>query len=70
MSTIFELARMVAEAVGFSGEVVCDPTRPDGTPRKLMDSRRLSALGWTPKIALREGIETAYTDFLKRYGVR
>ena len=65
--TIFELAQMVSEVVGFLGEVICDPTRPDGTPRKLMDSSRLADLGWTPKTALRDGIKTAYADFVSRY---
>jgi GDP-L-fucose synthase len=65
--TILELAQMVGEVVGFAGDVITDPSRPDGTPRKLMDSSRLAALGWTPKIALRDGIATAYADFLARY---
>jgi GDP-L-fucose synthase len=65
--TIHDLAKLVSEVVGYSGEVICDTTRPDGTPRKLMDSSRLTALGWTPRIELRQGIETAYADFLTRY---
>jgi GDP-L-fucose synthase len=65
--TIHDLAKLVSEVVGYSGEVICDTTRPDGTPRKLMDSSRLTALGWTPRIELRKGIETAYADFLTRY---
>lgn len=62
--TILELARTVCEIVGFAGEVVCDSSRPDGTPRKLMDSSRLAALGWSPKIELRDGVARAYADFL------
>ena len=62
--TILELARLVGEAVGFAGEFRFDRSKPDGTPRKLMDSTRLRALGWQPRIALREGIEDAYRDFL------
>lgn len=62
--SIAELARLVAEVVGFSGDVVRDETRPDGTMRKLMDSTRLYATGWRPRIGLREGIEHAYRDFL------
>ncbi len=65
--TIFELAQMVGEVVGFAGEVTTDPSRPDGTPRKLMDSSRLAGLGWTPKIGLREGIATAYADYQARH---
>ena len=66
--TILELAKLVGQVVGFLGEITTDPSRPDGTPRKLMDSSRLTALGWTPKIALRDGIANAYADFLGRYG--
>jgi GDP-L-fucose synthase len=65
--TILELAQMVREVVGFAGDLVWDTSRPDGTPRKLMDSSRLAALGWTPKIGLCEGIMDAYTDFQARY---
>jgi GDP-L-fucose synthase len=62
--TILELAQMVMEVVGLDGEVRCDSSKPDGTPRKLMDSSKLRALGWSPKITLRDGIECAYRDFL------
>ncbi len=58
--TIAELARMVAAAVGFEGELRFDPTKPDGTPRKLLDTSRLTRLGWQPKIALQAGIESTY----------
>ena len=58
--TIAELAQTVAEVVGFTGGLEFDVSRPDGTPRKLMDSARLSALGWQPKIGLREGLADAY----------
>jgi len=61
--TISELARMVMDAVGLSGEICTDPTKPDGTPRKLMDSSRLAAMGWAPKIALRDGIAEVYREF-------
>lgn len=54
--TIRELAEVVADAVGFSGEIVQDPTKPDGTPRKLLDVSRLRALGWEPTVDLRQGI--------------
>ena len=56
---IADLARLVAEVVGFEGQIVWDRSRPDGTPRKLMDSSRLQALGWAPAVALRDGVEDA-----------
>ncbi len=58
------LAELVAQVVGFEGSVVRDETKPDGTMRKLMDSSRLYATGWRPKVELRDGIEGAYRDFL------
>lgn len=62
--TIAELAQAIARVVGFEGELVFDPTRPDGAPRKLMDSSRLRALGWAPRIGLEDGLRHAYQDFL------
>jgi len=64
--SIRELAETVQRVVGFEGKIVWDTTKPDGTPRKLMDSSRLFALGWRPKIDLDVGIKLAYADFLKR----
>jgi GDP-L-fucose synthase len=61
--TIRELAMLVAEVVGFAGGVVFDPTKPDGTPRKLLDTTRLTGLGWRPKLPLRAGIEQTYAWF-------
>ena len=58
--TIAELARLVAETVGFEGDLRFDPDKPDGTPRKLMDSSRLFALGWQPRITLTEGLAGTY----------
>jgi GDP-L-fucose synthase len=52
--------------VGFPGRIVYDHTRPDGTPRKLMDSSQLYALGWRPAVGLDEGVRRAYADFLAR----
>jgi len=66
--TIKELAETVKDVIGFEGALEWDTSKPDGTPRKLMDSSRLNALGWTPKIDLREGIARAYQDFLSRMG--
>jgi GDP-L-fucose synthase len=61
--TIRELAQTVADVVGWDGRLVFDPTKPDGTPRKLLDVSRLTALGWSPRIGLREGIEHTYAWF-------
>ncbi|MBS1877819.1 MAG: GDP-L-fucose synthase [Acidobacteria bacterium] len=58
--SIRELAETVREIVGFEGELIFDSSKPDGTPRKLLDISRLRALGWSPKIALREGIARTY----------
>ena len=65
--TIKQLAMLIAEAVGFDGEVIFDPSKPDGTPRKLLDVSRIRQLGWNPKINLRDGIRLAYQDFLKNH---
>jgi GDP-L-fucose synthase len=64
--TIRELAELVKHIIGFSGEIVWDKSKPDGTPRKLMDSSRLFALGWKPQVKLEAGIRLAYEDFLAR----
>ena len=61
--TIRELTECVAAVTGFSGKIVWDSTKPDGTPRKLMDVSRLSGLGWTARIALRAGVEKTYAAF-------
>ncbi len=65
--TVLELARLIAEIVGWTGEFVLDGGRPDGTPRKLLDVSRLTALGWTASIPLREGLADAYHDFRRRW---
>jgi GDP-L-fucose synthase len=62
--TIRELGEMVAEVVGYTGELVWDTTKPDGTPRKLLDVSRLKKVGWTHTIALRDGITSTYQWFL------
>lgn len=61
---ILELAQLVCEVVGFEGEIVLDRSKPDGTPRKLMDSRKLQAMGWSPRIPLREGLAATYQWYL------
>lgn len=68
--TIRELAETVQSVVGFEGELVFDASRPDGTPRKLLDVSRLAALGWTPSIGLREGLEATYRWFLESDRIR
>lgn len=64
--SIGDFARVVADVVGYRGELVFDTSRPDGMPRKLLDSSKLAALGWTARTPLREGLRTAYADFLAR----
>lgn len=61
---IIDVARMVAEVVGLDADIVTDPSKPDGTPRKLMSNERLSNLGWKPKVHLRDGIAVTYQWFL------
>lgn len=62
--TIAELARTVGKVIGYSGNINFDTTKPDGTPRKLMDSSRLNALGWKATVAFEDGLQVAYQDFL------
>jgi len=63
--TIKELAEIIKDVTGFSGTLVFDTSKPDGTPRKLMDSSRIAALGWKPRIGLKQGIESVYEWFLR-----
>ena len=65
--TIRELAETVVKVIGFQGDLVFDATKPDGTPRKLMDVSRLTGLGWQAKTSLETGIALAYQDFLPRH---
>lgn len=67
--TILDLTQMVCDVVGFDGKIVHDLSKPDGTPRKLMSADKLRAMGWTPKIALAEGIRDTYKAFLAGQGV-
>jgi GDP-L-fucose synthase len=62
--TIRELAQTIAEVTGFKGKLLFDRTKPDGTPRKLLDTSKLTALGWSPQIDLREGLQMAYDWFV------
>nr|VFJ44274.1 MAG: GDP-L-fucose synthase [Candidatus Kentron sp. FW] len=66
--TIAELARLIAETVGYEGRIIFDPDKPDGTPKKLLDNTRLDALGWRAEVGLEEGLAAAYEDFLKNQG--
>jgi GDP-L-fucose synthase len=65
--TIRELVALVMETVGYRGSVVYDSSKPDGTPRKLLDVSRMRSLGWSPKTSLREGLGLFYRDFLKEH---
>jgi GDP-L-fucose synthase len=65
--TIRELAETVCDVLGFDGSLEFDPSKPDGTPRKLLDISRIKSLGWSPKIPLRDGIADAYRWFLENY---
>ncbi|WP_295387980.1 GDP-L-fucose synthase [uncultured Thiodictyon sp.] len=65
--SIGELAALVCETVGYTGRIVYDTSKPDGTPRKLMNSERLRGLGWRPRVSLKEGLALAYQDFIANY---
>ncbi len=67
--TIKELAEAVGKAVGYTGNITFDTTKPDGTPRKWMDSSRLNLLGWKPQVDLKVGLEKAYQDFIAHASV-
>jgi GDP-L-fucose synthase len=67
--TIRELAETVAEVVGYGGDIVQDTSRPDGTPRKLLDVSRIAGLGWQPEIGLRAGLKSTYRWFVEHHGV-
>jgi len=64
--TIRALAETICEVLGYGGHLDFDTTKPDGTPRKLLDMTKLFAMGWSPKISLRDGIQNAYEAFLSR----
>lgn len=65
--SIAQLAQMIANVIGYGGKILPDKSKPDGTPRKLMDSSRLNRLGWMPKVELGEGLAATYRDFLNRF---
>jgi GDP-L-fucose synthase len=66
--TIRTMAELVAQTVGFNGQLTFDVSKPDGTPRKLLDVSRMTQLGWEARIPLDIGLTEAYADFLRRYG--
>ena len=63
--TIAELARCISKVIGYNGNMAFDDSKPDGPPRKFMDSSKLSSMGWKPSIQLEEGIDKAYNNFLE-----
>lgn len=66
--TIKELAEMISDITGFRGEIIWDSSKPDGTPRKLLDTSRINALGWSPKIGLQSGLATTMNSYLSAVG--
>jgi GDP-L-fucose synthase len=68
--TITEAAELISEVVGFKGNIAYDTTKPDGAPRKWMDSQKLESLGWKTSFTLKDGLQKAYADFLENPSVR
>jgi GDP-L-fucose synthase len=64
--SILELAYLIKDVVGFEGQITLDSTKPDGTPRKLMDISRLQRMGWQPKIDIKQGLQVTYADYVKK----
>ena len=62
--TILNLAKLIAKTVGYSGEILTDPSKPDGTPKKLLDISLIKSTGWSPIIPFETGLTAAYQDFL------
>jgi GDP-L-fucose synthase len=62
--SIADLAKTIAKVINYQGNIIFDVTKPDGAPRKFMDSKLLNKLGWSPKVDLATGLKKAYTDFL------
>ncbi len=65
--SILDVTKLICEVVGFQGEIVCDPSKPDGTPRKLMSIDKIAAMGWKPRIDLREGLALTYQYFIENH---
>jgi GDP-L-fucose synthase len=68
--TILELAELIKETVGFNGEIIFDQSKPDGTPRKLLDVSRINKLGWKAKVSLKEGLAKTYQEYLQNEVLR
>jgi GDP-L-fucose synthase len=68
--SIADVAKIIAQVVGYTGAITFDISKPDGAPRKLMDSSRIKALGWHAQVSLQAGLELAYEDFLKDHALR
>ena len=62
--SIMELSQMIKQVVGFSGDIICDLTRPDGMPRRMLDSSAIYRLGWSPKVSLEDGLKELYNAYL------
>ena len=65
--SIFDLAHKIAKEVGYKGEIIWDTSKPDGTPRKLLDTEKLSKLGWEPEIDLNRGISLTIDEFMNNH---
>jgi GDP-L-fucose synthase len=65
--SIAELATTIAQVIGYQGLIDFDPAKPDGSPRKLMDSGRINSLGWSARVELKTGLQQAYQDFVKNH---
>lgn len=65
--TIKNLAFLIKEIVNYTGDIVFDDSKPDGTPRKILDSSKINFIGWNPTTGFREGIKMSYIDFKERY---
>ncbi len=68
--SMLELAKMICEVTGFEGEIVLDPTKPDGMPRRFCDSSRIHEMGWRAGVPMRKGLERMYEDFLRQRAER
>jgi GDP-L-fucose synthase len=66
--TIKELAELIRAVVDFQGQIVWDASKPDGTPRKLLDVNRIRGLGWEHRVSLLSGLDSTYADYLSNYG--
>lgn len=62
--TILDLAKLIAKTIGYNGEILTDPTKPDGTPKKLLDISLIQSTGWSPEVSFEQGLAAAYQDFL------